>query len=65
MIRGGAVHKSPGICLTVEENPENPVRRPSMMAKQSLIASNRVPSLQLRSIGSHSTLGREKGGKKQ
>ena len=57
----GAVHRSPGICLTAEENP---ARRPSDEgAVRPVIASNWVPFLQLMSVGSHSTSGREKGRK--
>ena len=53
----GAVHRSPGICLTAEENPRKPQLGNRVMkglCDQSL--------LQVRSVGSHSTLGREKEG---
>ena len=36
-----------------------------MMTVQLVIASNGIPYLKMRSIGSHSTSGREKGGKKE
>ena len=53
----GAVHRSPGIRLTAEENPQKTsVRRPSNEGTvRSVIASNGVPFLQMRSVGSHST----------
>jgi hypothetical protein len=54
------VHRSPEICLTDEENP------PEILSKETNeedIASNGVPSLQMRSIASHSTSGRKKDGK--
>ena len=51
----GAVHRSPGIYLTAEENPRNTsARRPSdEWAVQPVFASNGVPFLQTRSVGSH------------
>jgi hypothetical protein len=55
----GAVHRSPGICLTAEENPRKPQLGYHLMkglCDQS--ASNGAPSLQMRSVGSHSTSGR-------
>ena len=36
-----------------------------MMAVRPVIASNGVPSLQIMSVGSHSTLAREKEGKQE
>ena len=52
-----AVHRSPGICLMAEENIS--ARRPSdEEAVRPAIASNGVPSLQMRSVGTHSTLGK-------
>ena len=56
----GAVHRSPGICLTSEEkNQKNSARRPSDEgAVRRVIASNGLPFLQIRSVGSHSTSGR-------
>ena len=59
----GAVHRSPGIGLTTEESPKTSARRPSDV--QTIIASNGVPFLQMRSVASHSTSGREKEGKKE
>ena len=53
----GAVHRPPRICLTA--------RRPSMKAVRPVIASNRVPYLQIRLVGSHSTSGNQKEGKKE
>ena len=65
----GAVHRSPGICLTAEENSKlqkTSAKGPSDEgAVQPIIASNGVPFLQMRSIGSHSTPGREMEGKKR
>ena len=58
-----AVHRSPAICLTAEETS---ARRPSDEgAVPPVIASNGVPFLQMRSVGSHSTSGREKEGIKE
>ena len=52
----GAVHISPGIYLTIEENPEKiSARRPLMKAVRSAIASNGVTYLQMMSVGSYST----------
>ena len=48
----GAVHRSPGISLVSDEGAVRP-----------FIASNGVPFLQMRSVGSHSTSGREREGK--
>ena len=49
----GAVHKSPGICLTAEENPQKTsARRPSDEGVVRLvIASIGVSFLQVRSVG--------------
>ena len=62
-----AVHRSPGICLTAEENPrKTSARRPSDEgAVRPVIASNGVPFLQMRSVESHNTSGREKEGNKE
>ena len=59
----GAVHRSPGICLTPEENPRKPQLGDCLI--RPVIASNGVPFLQMRSTGSLSTSGREKGGNKE
>ena len=59
----GAVHRSPGIGLTTEESPKTSARRPSDV--QTIIASNGVPFLQMRSVASHSTSGRKKEGIKE
>ena len=57
----GAVHRYPGICLTAEENPRKPQLGDRLMKRlKPVIASNGVPFLQIRSIESHSTSGREK-----
>ena len=60
----GAVHRSPGICLTYWRKPrKTSARRPSNEgAVRPVIASNGVPLLQMRSEWSHSTSGREKEG---
>ena len=59
-----AVHRSPGMCLTAEENPGTSARRPSdEQAARPVIASNEVPYLQIMPVGSQSTSGREKKGK--
>ena len=60
----GAVHRSPGICLRAEKNPRKP-QIGDEGAVRPVIVSNGVPFLQIRSIESHSTLGREKEGKKE
>ena len=45
------VHRSPDICLTAEENPGKPPRRPSdEVAVRPVIASIGVPLLQMRSV---------------
>ena len=63
----GAVHRSPGICLKAEECPRKPQLGDRLKKGdvRPVIASNVVPFLQMRSVGSHSTSGREKGGKKK
>ena len=62
----GAVHRSPGICLTAEENPRKPQLEDSLMkVVRPVIASNGATFLQMRSVGSHSTPGREKEGNKK
>ena len=49
----GAVHRSPGICLTAEENPRKSQLGDRLTkAVRPVIASNGVPFLQIRSIGS-------------
>jgi len=53
-----AVHRSPGICLTAEENPRKPWRPSDEGAVRPVIASNGVTFLQMRSVGSHSMSGR-------
>ena len=55
----GAVHRFPGICPRAEGNPGKP---PDEQAVRPVIASNGTPFLQMRSVGSHSTPGREKEG---
>ena len=58
----GAVHRSPGICS--QGKPQK--TRPSDEGNaRPVIASNGVPFLQMRSVGSHSTSGREKEGNKE
>ena len=59
-----AVHRSPGIYFTAEENPIKPQLGDRLM-KGPVIASNGVPFLQMRSVGSYRTSGREKEGKKE
>ena len=56
----GAVHRSPDIYITAEENPEkNSATSQSMKVVRPVIASNGVPYLQVKSVGSHSISGRE------
>jgi hypothetical protein len=59
-----AVHRSPGIYLTTEETPRKPQLGDSLNAVWSVIASNGVPYFQMSSVGSGTTSGREKEGKK-
>ena len=60
----GAMHRSPGICLTAEETPEKyQIGDRLMKVMEPVIALNGVPYLQMRLVGSHSTSGREKKGK--
>ena len=63
----GTVHKSPGICLTAEENPRktSASRPPDEGAVRPVIASNGVHFLQMRLIWLYSTSGMEKEGKKE
>ena len=60
----GAVHRSPGICLTAEENPRKPQLVDRLMKELCDQSSPQMGSISPRSLGSHSTSGREKGGKK-
>ena len=56
----GAVHRSPGIYFTVEENPGKPkIGDHIMKAVLPFITLNGVPYLQMKSIGSHNTSWRE------
>ena len=63
----GAVHRSLGICLTAKENPRKPQLgdRLKKGLLRPVIASNGVHFLQMRSVASHSTSGREKEGIKE
>ena len=57
-----AVHRSPGICLTAEENPGKPARKQSdERDMRPVFASNGVPFLQIRPVDR--TSGRENEGK--
>ena len=56
----GAVHRSPGICLTVEENPRKP-----QLGERLMKGLCDQSSPQMRSVGSHSTSGGEKEGIKE
>ena len=62
----GAVHISPGIWLTAEETPRKPqIGDRLTKVVRPVIASNAVAYLQMRSVGSYSTSGREYEGKKE
>jgi hypothetical protein len=63
----GAVHRSPDFCLTAEENRGKPQLGDLLMkgAVRPVIASNGVPFLQMRSVGSHTTSGSDKEGIKE
>ena len=63
----GAVYRSSGICLTAEENYEEPQLGDRLMKGLCDQSSPQmgVPFLQMRSVGSHSTSGREKEGNKE
>ena len=50
--------------LRLRNTPETSVKRPSMKAVRPVIPSNVVPYLQMISVGSHSTSGREAEGMK-
>ena len=61
----GAVHRSPGFHLRAEENSgESQLGDSRRKTVRSVIASNGVPYLQMRSLGSHSTSGKDEEGKK-
>ena len=60
----GAVNRSPGI-NSKEKLLKTSARRPSIKAMRPVIASNRVTNLQMRSVRSHSTSGREEDGIKK
>ena len=53
----GTVHRSPGIYLAAEENPQKTSarRQSDEGVVRPVIASNGVPFLQMRSVGSPST----------
>ena len=59
----GSVHRSPGMYLTAEENPQlgNRITK----AVRSAIVTNGVLYLQMRLVGSHSTPGRKVKRKEQ
>ena len=60
----GSMHRSLCIYRTAEENPGKPQLGGHLKkAVRAFAASNGVPFLQRRSVGSHSTPGREKKGK--
>ena len=62
----GAVHRSPGIYVTAEEKTRKPPSRsPLMKAVLPVIASNGVPSIEMKYVASHSTSGREMERKKE
>ena len=56
----GAVHRSSGIFLTAKEYPRELQLGEGVL--RPVIASNGVSFLKVRSVGSHSTSGREKEG---
>ena len=65
-VKSGAVHRSPGICLTAEENPEKTsARRRSDELCKTIYRLNWSPLPPNRSIGSHITSEREKRKKKK
>ena len=49
--------------LNLRKTPETSARRQSMKAVRPVIVSNGNPNLQMRSVGSHNTPGKEKEGK--
>ena len=61
----GAVHRSPEICLTAEENPRKAQLGDSLMKGLCDQSSPQMGLLQMRSVRSHSTSGREKEGNKE
>ena len=64
-VKPGSVQRSPAIYLTVPEISRKPQLRDRLIkAVRPVITSNGVPYLQMWAVGSHSTSGREKKGKK-
>ena len=62
----GALHRSPGIYFKAEKNPRvTSARRPSMKILRPVITSNGIPNFRIRPVGSYSTSGMEKKGKKE
>ena len=51
--------------LQLRKHQKTSARRPSMKAVRQVIALNGISYLQMTSIGSHSTPGTKKGGKKE
>ena len=65
-VKPGTVHRLSRISLTAEENPgKSQLGDRLMKAVRQAIVSNRVPCLQMRSVGSHCTSRRETEGKKE
>ena len=62
----GAEHRSPGICLMAEKNPRKPQLEDRLIKGLCDQSSPQMGSLStMRSVGSHSTSGRGKEGKKE
>ena len=61
----GTVHRSTGIYLIAVKNRKTSARRQFIKAVGPVIASYRVPYLQMRSVGSHSRLGEEERGRQK
>ena len=64
-VKPRTVDKYPGICLTVEKNPEISVRGPPDEVWKTSKRSNGVPYFKMTLIGSHRSSGRSKKGIKK
>ena len=56
----GAMHRSSGIYVAIEENLRKPWLGDCLKAMKTAIVLSGVPYLQMRSIGSHSTSWKDK-----
>ena len=61
----GTLNRSPGICLQLRKALKTSARKLWMKTVWPVIASNGGPYFQMMSVGSHSTSGKQKEGKKE